>query len=146
MRFYDIDGDREVALEQVAAELRPLLVQAAPMFAPAVDTPTRADLLAAVAAYQQEVATLRSDLTRIEAANADLFHTMEQATRQRDEADAAESVLNAELARLRQELHETRQQLADMTADRNEWREERNRFATRCARVRTALDEGIERD
>ena len=59
-----------------------------------------ADLLAAVAACQQEVATLRSDLTRIEAANADLYYTMEQAMRQRDEADAAASSLAAQLAEL----------------------------------------------
>lgn len=78
---------------------------------PAADTPTHADLLAAIAAYQREIANLRMEL---------------------DDANAQCGSLAADLAA--------------MTADRDEWREERGRFATRLARVQSALDSGLDSD
>lgn len=111
LKVFTMDGDeyRRMSLAELAELLRPLLVEQP---APA-DVPTRADLLAAVAAYQREVATLRSDLTHIEAANADLFHTMEQATRQRDEADVTAESLAAQLEEADTEIAGLRAQLDD---------------------------------
>ena len=124
---------------QAKSAARRPTAQPATMFAPAVNTPTYADLLAAIAAYQRYTAALRQTNNnqegQIDGLRVQLQDALTEADilrRQLDDANAQCGSLAADLAA--------------MTADRDEWREERGRFATRLARVQSALDSGLDSD
>ena len=179
MRFYDIDGDREVALEQVAAALRPLL---APADVAALDAAKqRAELQLADA--RQEIWAMRvaGGRLRTEVRAARLQGDTDDATirglkEELKNASAERDRLAAELAYARQKItwrsdpvadlavaerqrldaalltealaerDTLRSELAAMTTDRDEWREERQRMARRLGRIELALNEGVECD
>ena len=164
MQFYNYDNNEFVTLEKVAEAIAPLL---RPLLQPA---PAPADVPSAnarIAALETALDSVRGErdwfmaqlaeakqaqpadarLLALDAAKQRAELQRADAQQAREQAQAAWWEARQEIEALRAQLDDANAQcgslaadLAAMTADRDEWREERQRMAMRLAAVRRAVE------
>jgi signal transduction histidine kinase len=131
MIHFCTSADYDVTLEKLAELLRPLLAQGAP---------EEVDLRQQVHGLTQRLAAVETERDEANAANAELYRTMTEATKARDEAQRECDKLadyNTDLSRL---LHDAQSRLAAVETERDELAE----TLARRERQNTTLLRAIE--